>query len=58
MPTTRYPDTLRQQAIALYREDDKTWNRLVRRAMGGKYGWDQSAKVYLNVYRSLFEEKA
>ena len=35
----------------------KTWGKLVRRAMGGKYGWDQSAGVYLSMYRELFPEK-
>ena len=42
-------------AVSLYRDDSKTFTRLVRRAMNGKYGWDQSATVYLDVYKSLFE---
>ena len=47
-----------EQAVRLYHEDSKTWNRLVRRAMGGKYGWDQSAGVYLSLYRALCGEEA
>ena len=44
-----------ERAVSFYRDDSKTFNRLVRRAMNGKYGWDQSANVYLDVYKSLFE---
>ena len=46
-----------EQAVRLYHEDPKTWGKLVRRAMGGKYGWDQSADVYLAMYRELCPTK-
>ena len=45
-----------ERAVHYYREEPETWARLVRRAMGGKYGWDQSAKTYLALYESLLRE--
>ncbi len=42
-----------ERAVRVYREDQKTFLRLARRAMNGQYGWDQSAKVYLDVYRQV-----
>lgn len=42
-----------ERAVGVYRDDSTTFNRLVRRAMNGQYGWDQSAKVYLDLYREL-----
>lgn len=47
-----------ERAVKLYHEDNKTFMRLVRRAMNGRYGWDQSAQVYLDVYKSLLPEPA
>jgi starch synthase len=44
-----------KRAVDLYREDSKTFTRLVRRAMNGQYGWDKSAQVYMDVYESLVD---
>jgi starch synthase len=38
------------QAIGQYREAP-AWRALIRRAMGQRFGWDDSAKRYLDVYR-------
>ncbi len=46
-----------ERAVSLYREDQKTFLKLARRAMRGQYGWDQSAKVYLAFYRELLINK-
>ena len=43
-------------AVKVYREDNKAFMRLVRRAMNGQYGWDKSALVYIDVYKSLLPE--
>ena len=45
-------------AVSVYREDNKAFMRLVRRAMNGQYGWDKSALVYVDVYKSLLPEEA
>ena len=45
-------------AVNVYREDNKAFMRLVRRAMNGQYGWDKSALVYVDVYKSLLPEEA
>jgi len=45
-----------ERAVNLYREDNKAFLRVVRRAMNGQYGWDKSAMVYMEVYDSLIEE--
>ena len=45
-------------AVKVYREDNKAFMRLVRRAMNGQYGWDKSALVYVDVYKSLLPEEA
>ena len=47
-----------EYAVRVYRSEPKTFQRLVRRAMRGQYGWDQSARVYLDMYRGLTGEKA
>jgi len=44
-------------AVKVYREDNKAFMRLVRRAMNGQYGWDKSALVYMDVYKSLLPEE-
>ena len=47
-----------EYAVRVYRDQPKTFQRLIRRAMKGQYGWDQSARVYLEMYRGLTGEKA
>jgi starch synthase len=39
-----------KQAIGQYREP-ATWRALIRQAMEQRFGWDDSAKRYLDVYR-------
>ena len=43
-----------ENAVKCYKEDKETWKMLTLRAMKGKYGWDQSAKRYIALYKSLF----
>jgi len=43
------------RACALYGER-KTWNGMMRRAMGHSVGWDNSARAYLDLYKSLYEK--
>lgn len=45
-----------ERAVNIYREENKTFMKLVRRAMNGRYGWDQSAQVYIDVYKKLTEK--
>ena len=43
-----------ERAISVYHEHkDDVWDMLVKRAMSGKYGWDQSAHHYVDLYYSL-----
>lgn len=46
-----------EYAVGLYRNEPKTFQRLIRRAMRGQYGWDQSARVYLDMYHSLTDKE-
>jgi starch synthase len=39
-----------KQAIGLYHEKP-AWRALIRRAMSQRFGWEVSAKRYLDVYR-------
>ncbi len=50
-----------ERAVKMYHEDHATFTSIAKRAMQGLYGWDQSAKKYLEMYRRLMgetEEKA
>lgn len=43
-----------EQAVGVFREKkEEVWDVLVRRAMAGQYGWDQSAGRYQELYREL-----
>lgn len=42
-----------QRAVRYYNEEKETWTKLMRQAMRGKYGWDQSAGKYIALYQSL-----
>ena len=46
-----------ERAVGIYKNDQKTFLKLARRAMRGQYGWDQSAKVYLAFYKELLINK-
>ena len=46
-----------ERAVDIYKNDQKTFLKLARRAMRGQYGWDQSAKVYLAFYKELLINK-
>ena len=41
------------RALALYREDRRTWYQVVRAAMKCDYSWNVSAEKYVELYRSL-----
>ena len=42
-----------ERAVRYYKEEKDTWLTLMRRAMRGKYGWDQSAHEYVALYENL-----
>jgi starch synthase len=42
-----------ERAVKIFREHKDAWDALVRRAMAGRYGWDQSARKYVDLYRAL-----
>ena len=46
-----------ERAVSIYHEKKDVWNMLVRRAMQGSYGWDESAKKYLSLYEELIAAK-
>ncbi|MBI4911360.1 MAG: glycogen synthase GlgA [Acidobacteria bacterium] len=41
------------RACQFYREDPAAWTALQRRAMAADHGWDNSARRYLDLFRSL-----
>lgn len=43
-----------EYAQSIYK-DKKTWNNLIKNAMKTDYSWENSAKEYLRVYKSLLE---
>ena len=44
-----------ERAVRIYREEPKVWKKLATRAMGGQYGWDQSATKYVELYQELIK---
>lgn len=43
-----------ERAVSLFREKKSdVWDVLVSRAMAGQYGWDQSARQYIDLYHAL-----
>lgn len=42
-----------ERAVNMYRADREKFNLLAKRGMQGMYGWDQSAKQYLQMYADL-----
>ncbi len=42
-----------ERAVNMYHNDNKTFMMLVRRAMRGQYGWDQSAAKYIEMYKEV-----
>ena len=47
-----------EQAVAMYKGDRPLFNSIAVRAMGGLYGWDQSARKYLALYKKLVSPAA
>ena len=47
-----------ENAVKMFREQRDVFNGLAIRAMKGQYGWDQSAKKYLELYRKLLKPAA
>lgn len=45
-----------ENAVKMYHDRRDIFNGIAARAMQGKYGWDQSAQKYLNLYRQLLPE--
>ena len=46
-----------ENAVRMYHDQRDIFNGIAMRAMQGKYGWDQSAQKYLNLYRQLLPEQ-
>lgn len=47
-----------ERAVSVYRDERDVFDGLAKRAMGGEYGWDQSAKKYLRLYAGIFAPEA
>ena len=45
-----------KDAAAIYRDDKKAWQQLVKRAMKKDFSWKKSAKSYMELYEQLAEE--
>jgi starch synthase len=43
------------RACQLYRQDPKAWTRIQRRAMAQDFGWEASARDYLDLYAHLLD---
>ena len=47
-----------EQAVELFRtKKAEVWDVLTKRAMAGSYGWDKSAKNYIDMYKELVNPK-
>ena len=44
-----------ENAVRMYHDQRDIFNGLAIRAMKGQYGWDQSAKKYIELYTKLLE---
>lgn len=42
-----------ERAVSIYKNQPEVFKALATRAMGGEYGWDQSAKKYISLYENL-----
>ncbi len=42
-------------AVSVYRNNRTNWNKLVRRAMKGKFSWDSAAENYIDIYNQLMQ---
>jgi len=47
-----------ENAVRMFHEQRELFNSLAIRAMKGQYGWDQSAKQYIELYEKLVPEAA
>ena len=47
-----------ENAVRMFHEQRELFNSLAIRAMKGQYGWDQSAKKYIELYEKLIPEDA
>ena len=47
-----------EQAVQMYHNDRELFSKIAQRAMRGLYGWDQSARKYVDLYRKLTGEEA
>lgn len=47
-----------ERAAEYYRDHADVWKKLQERGMKGDYSWAHSAKDYIRLYESLFDEKA
>lgn len=46
-----------RRAVTTYREDKKSWRKLIGNGMRGDYGWAASAKKYMELYNKLVPEQ-
>ena len=45
-------------ATTTYREDKKSWRKIIGNGMRGDYSWQHSAKKYMELYNKLAPEQA
>ena len=46
------------RATNTYREDKKSWRKVISNGMRGDYSWQHSAKMYMDLYNKLAPEQA
>jgi starch synthase len=46
-----------RQAVTLYKDNPEAWHKLMRNGMVRDYGWPQSAKIYLDIYRQALARR-
>ena len=46
------------RATTTYREDKKSWRKIIGNGMRGDYSWQHSAKKYMELYNKLAPEQA
>ncbi len=45
------------EAVKIWNEDQKIWQKMMTRAMDKDFSWTKSAKIYLKLYKNLLAQK-
>ncbi len=56
MPTAASFKRSLSQALKVYDEQPKAWQKIIRNGMTGDYSWNRSAKEYMKLYKALMKE--